>query len=152
MCKFWDCRNLSWFIHLFLSWRDSNHCFVLKKFHLQVCFFHLRYTILLSRHCRGKVFPRQRDKKRKRYILGVPVRAQKHWYVDYNIFRSHQNRTSRTKVMKNQKLGPIWPFWCLFLEAISEERFSRFWIFFENFSKIFNFQISTKWPNEPVGS
>ena len=56
-------ENLSWFIHLFLRWRDSNYCFVLKKFHLWVCFFHLRYTILLSRHCRGNFFPRQRDKK-----------------------------------------------------------------------------------------
>ena len=41
------------------------------------------------------------------HILGVPVRAQKLQDVLYNIFRSHQNRSSGTKVMKNQKLGPI---------------------------------------------
>ena len=41
------------------------------------------------------------------HILGVSERAQKLQYMVYNIFRSHQNPSSRTKVMKNQKLGPI---------------------------------------------
>ena len=36
---------------------------------------------------------------------GVPVRAQKLQYVAYNIFRSHQKRTKRTKVIQNQKMG-----------------------------------------------
>ena len=48
------------------------------------------------------------------HILGVSERAQKLQHMVYNIFRSHQNPSSRTKVMKNQKLGPIGCIWCIF--------------------------------------
>ena len=42
------------------------------------------------------------------HLLKIPVRAYQLPYVVCNILRSHQKRTSRTKVMKNQRLSPIW--------------------------------------------
>ena len=64
------------------------------------------------------------------HILGVPARAHKLQYVVCNIFRSHQKRTSRTKVMKNQKLSPI----CAYLVLIFKGIFSTsFFCGFEPF-------------------
>ena len=42
------------------------------------------------------------------HILGVPARGQELQHHTSNIFRSHQNRLSRSKVMNIWKLGPIW--------------------------------------------
>ena len=42
------------------------------------------------------------------HILGVPARGHELQHHTSNIFRSHPNRLSRSKVMHIWKLGPIW--------------------------------------------
>ena len=42
------------------------------------------------------------------HILGVPVREHKLQHPTSNIFRSHQKRVGRSKVMQKRKLGLIW--------------------------------------------
>jgi len=64
------------------------------------------------------------------HILGVPARAHKLPYVVCNIFRSHQKRISRTKVMKNQKLSPIWSYLVLIFKGIFS---TLFFVGFEPF-------------------
>ena len=66
------------------------------------------------------------------HILGVPARAHKLPYVVCNIFQSHQKRTSRTKVMRNQKLGPICAYLVLIFKGIfSTSFFYGFWAIFD---------------------
>ena len=69
----------------------------------------------------------------------------------YNIFRSHQNCSSRTNVMKNQNLGPIWPYLVLVFRGIFWRNFFEvftildfFWKFSENF-QFSNMHKMAKW-------
>ena len=79
------------------------------------------------------------------HILGVPVRPPKLQYVAYNIFQSHQKRSSRTKVMIDWKLVPKWSY----LVAVFRGVFSRsvLWVFtgFKPFGEFWK-----KWPLGPI--
>ena len=79
------------------------------------------------------------------HILGVPVRPPKLQYVAYNIFQSHQKRSSRTKVMIDWKWVPKWPY----LVAVFRGVFSRsvLWVFtgFKPFGEFWK-----KWPLGPI--